>query len=506
MACDRFFAVFHQNDQGILMLTPFFIIPRFGRVAYLNNPKAACSSILLALSQMRLGRNFQPPHELLPDGSHPIHGFHPEHAHLEYFFRRWPLSYPPLPGSLVKFTFVRNPYARFYSFYKSKVLSGQAPGNYYERFGLRKGCSFGECVRIITSVDPWELEHHAAPQSMLLYNDEGLLVDFVGKVEEFSRDWLVINNLTGCNLHLDHLNRMESFGPPEYSAEEKELIFNYYRDDFLLFGYEEDSVQLTGEPREVSAVFPYSRHYLAQEAIEKYRHDIDISNEKVRSLASEFAQNQSAREEFFGKQDELFRELILKASSVIEKKTNENARRHVSLQQDVAIATRKIDDILKFNNLCREKFFEINSRFIRENTGIQERLIKEKEEIQRQLKKEKDEIGRIRNLLYQHVMATFRHARRSRWKRLCRLLRSPRQEEKILRDSGLVDPHYYFENYPQAMKPGMTAAEHYVRLGAQDGYNPSAQFNTRQYLVEHPDVAHDGINPLVHYIVHRQRR
>jgi hypothetical protein len=498
------------------MLRPFYIIPRLGRVAYLNNPKAACSSVLLALSQMRQERNFLPPHELLPDGSHPIHGFLPEHAHLEYFFRRWPLGYPPLPDSLVKFSFVRNPYARFYSFYKSKILVGQTPGNYYEKFGIEMGCSFEKCVRIITSLDPRELEHHAAPQSMLLYDDGSLHVDFVGKVENFSEDWAVINNLVGSDVYLDHLNRMDTFSVPVYSAEAQERIYDYYQEDFVLFDYAKDSVRLTGESGENPAEAVYAKHHLPDGTIELLRQKIFISNEKIRRLAAEFEQDKEKREEFFGHQGELFRELMLKATAAVEKEAGE------SLQKSVSVVFGKIDGILKFNDLCKGKFSEIeektNRRFIREKTEIQERIRREKTEIQerisreregfqRQLTKEREEVGRTRNLLYQHVLATFRHARSSRWKSLCRLLRSPRlREAKILGDSGLVDPHYYFENYPQAMKFGMTAAEHYVRLGAQDGCNPSAKFNTRKYLAEHPEVAHEGINPLVHCILHGQRR
>jgi hypothetical protein len=72
-----------------------------------------------------------------------------------------------------------------------------------------------------------------------------------------------------------------------------------------------------------------------------------------------------------------------------------------------------------------------------------------------------------------------------------------------LRSSGLVDPHYYFTNYPDTIKGGITAADHYVCYGAQEGRNPSGNFNTLQYLTEHPGVAYDGLNPLVHFILHR---
>ncbi|HBI14264.1 MAG TPA: hypothetical protein DDY20_01895 [Desulfobulbaceae bacterium] len=495
------------------MLQPFFIIPRIGRVAYLNNPKAACSSVLVALSQMRLGRNFQPPQELLPDGSHPIHGFHPdEHAHLVYFFGRWPLNLPPLSADLVRFTFVRNPYARFYSFYKSKILAGQAPGQYYERFGIRQGCSFDECVRIISSLDPRELEHHAAPQSMLMSDGKALHVDFVGKVEEFSRDWQVVNDLTGCNFHLDHLNRTDSAGNSVYSARNKELVYSYFRDDFLLFGYEKDSVlAAAGGGREEFDELSYAGHHLSSAAIDRIRQQLLLSNERIRILASEFAENSIKRDEFFGSGEEVFRELLLKRVAAVDKKTDEYYREQsLSLQKSVSIISSKIDNILKFNKRCGEKFSEIKeeiNRLSKREEEILRRVDREREAFQKQLSRERDEIGRTKKLLYEHALSAFKQARQNRWKRLCCLLSSPRlREARFLRESGLVDPHYYFENYPGAMKFGLTAAEHYVRLGAQQGYNPSAHFNTRKYLAEHPDVTHTGINPLVHHLLHRQDR
>lgn len=501
------------------MLDPFFIIPRIGRLAYLNNPKAACSSVLLALSRMRQGNNFQPPQILLSDGSHPIHGFHPEYAHLEYFFRRWPLSYPPLPASIIKFSFVRNPYARFYSFYKSKVLSGQSPGKYYERFGIEKGCSFEKCVKIITSTDPLELEHHAAPQSMILCNGDGILVDFIGRVEDFAKDWLVINNLIGFVLQLDHVNKTSNSSEAIYSAEAKERIYDYYRDDFDLFRYDKDSILLTNDVTENFDALTFQKHHLHGGIINELKNAILISNEKVRLLADEFARSESKREEFFGNYEEFFRELLLKASFVIDAKADENSKIQSSLKKNESIISNKIEMILKSNISYKEKFTEINKILRRLNNDkeeiqrrlnkvkedIQKRLIKDKEQIQKRLNKEKEEIARTKNLLYQHVLSTFRQARRSRWKSLCRLLRSPRlNEAKLLRNSGLVDPHYYFESYPNTIKPGMTASEHYVHIGAQDGNNPSAQFNTKQYLAENPDAAHDGINPLVHFILKKQ--
>jgi lipopolysaccharide biosynthesis protein/GT2 family glycosyltransferase len=46
----------------------------------------------------------------------------------------------------------------------------------------------------------------------------------------------------------------------------------------------------------------------------------------------------------------------------------------------------------------------------------------------------------------------------------------------------------------------MDPALHYLELGAAEGRDPSAAFDTQWYLAEYPDVAASGTNPLVHYL------
>jgi hypothetical protein len=46
----------------------------------------------------------------------------------------------------------------------------------------------------------------------------------------------------------------------------------------------------------------------------------------------------------------------------------------------------------------------------------------------------------------------------------------------------------------------MNPAEHYMLHGAFEGRNPGPQFDTRQYLFDHPDLVEAGENPLLHFI------
>jgi hypothetical protein len=70
--------------------------------------------------------------------------------------------------------------------------------------------------------------------------------------------------------------------------------------------------------------------------------------------------------------------------------------------------------------------------------------------------------------------------------------------------SGLFDEHWYREHYPEVANSSLSAIEHYLEMGAEQGYNPSPVFDTRWYINTYPDVAQSAINPLLHYIMHGQ--
>lgn len=58
---------------------------------------------------------------------------------------------------------------------------------------------------------------------------------------------------------------------------------------------------------------------------------------------------------------------------------------------------------------------------------------------------------------------------------------------------------YYLEQYPDVAKAGVNPLAHYLQWGAAEGRNPHPLFQTAFYLEQHPDIAASGMNPLVHY-------
>ena len=68
---------------------------------------------------------------------------------------------------------------------------------------------------------------------------------------------------------------------------------------------------------------------------------------------------------------------------------------------------------------------------------------------------------------------------------------------RIIRNSKYFDSHWYKENY---MKNTSEIPElHYLETGWKKLYNPSKNFSTLRYIINHEDVHETGFNPLLHY-------
>ena len=84
--------------------------------------------------------------------------------------------------------------------------------------------------------------------------------------------------------------------------------------------------------------------------------------------------------------------------------------------------------------------------------------------------------------------------------------RTKAEKAKLERDCALLEQHdlfdaqWYYQQYPDVAASGMSAAEHYICFGAQEGRNPGPVFDTQWYYRNYLDVALNGANPLVHYI------
>lgn len=71
-----------------------------------------------------------------------------------------------------------------------------------------------------------------------------------------------------------------------------------------------------------------------------------------------------------------------------------------------------------------------------------------------------------------------------------------------IRMSGLFDPAWYLAKYQDVAANGMDPAVHYLLYGGVEGRDPGPEFSSSKYLEANPDVASSGLNPLLHFIAH----
>jgi rhamnosyltransferase len=74
------------------------------------------------------------------------------------------------------------------------------------------------------------------------------------------------------------------------------------------------------------------------------------------------------------------------------------------------------------------------------------------------------------------------------------------KDEKEIELSGLFDKKYYLFTYPDVRTADLNPIQHYLRIGAKEGRNPSSYFDTKFYLDSNADVRSEEINPLLHFI------
>ncbi|MBN2427402.1 MAG: class I SAM-dependent methyltransferase [Deltaproteobacteria bacterium] len=74
------------------------------------------------------------------------------------------------------------------------------------------------------------------------------------------------------------------------------------------------------------------------------------------------------------------------------------------------------------------------------------------------------------------------------------------KQRDVVKNSGLFDAAWYLQQYPDVAKNGADPIEHYFQFGAEEGRNPSPNFDTKRYLRENPNLK-QAYNPFYHYIV-----
>lgn len=216
----------------------FYVLDALGLV-YLTVPKAACSSIKLALGKT-IGIALPPDQAANAIHAHPA--WHIESGRLQ-----------AAQNDYATFSFVRNPFDRLVSCYRDKI-NFTAPAkrphfaDYF--FSLPTQITFADFVQRVSRIPDTLADNHFKSQYALLYDAGEGLVDTVGKFEHLNDDWQPIAARYNLDPLLEQLNISRT--KPDchsdyrlyYTEPLVQLVYARYRQDIERFGYVREYEQL----------------------------------------------------------------------------------------------------------------------------------------------------------------------------------------------------------------------------------------------------------------------
>jgi hypothetical protein len=210
----------------------WFFISRRHRLAYLLVPKAASTSLtaaMLLLNHPEVPREQAMDEEWLTEASRLHDKVLATNDSLKGYFR---------------FTFVRNPYARFVSFYRNKI-GDVTPDTLKPRFakmGLSAGMDMMAVLDVVEAIPRNQLDPHIIPQCHYIFGPKGQRVEFVGRFEQIDEGMNTVRERSRAPLEIGQLNATGSSAgrdPREGLPEAlRARLAQFYKEDFERFGYE----------------------------------------------------------------------------------------------------------------------------------------------------------------------------------------------------------------------------------------------------------------------------
>jgi len=152
-----------------------------------------------------------------------------------------------LKGKYFLFAFVRNPLSRAWSVYKNKVNNPKRAGKTHvlSNREFYFGMDFAEFVDVLARLPDDITDRHLRSQSWFLCDEQGLLPDYIGKLENFSADWEYLSNKYALPKP-KHQNRTDAsvkLSDICPLASMNQLI-ERYAEDIKLFGYQQEVDEL----------------------------------------------------------------------------------------------------------------------------------------------------------------------------------------------------------------------------------------------------------------------
>ncbi|MEH6504577.1 MAG: sulfotransferase family 2 domain-containing protein [Cycloclasticus sp.] len=167
-----------------------------------------------------------------------------KHETLKDFLQNWRGRSIPFvtknPEAYFRFAFVRNPWARMYSFFN--YLKAKRPRKEVDAID-----SFKQFLLLSCDPESWVNQFHSMrPQvDYLVAMDGEVQMNFVGHYEYLNEDLKAIGFHLGLNIEIPHLNK--SFGlkadyKDAYDLDMIKIVASRFNDDIETFGYTFDEI------------------------------------------------------------------------------------------------------------------------------------------------------------------------------------------------------------------------------------------------------------------------
>ena len=167
-------------------------------------------------------------------------------------------------------------------------------------------------------------------------------------------------------------------------------------------------------------------------------------------------------------------------------------------------ASEKIDQLKSDLEQERNRYAALGTR-LNDSKANLSRMKGEKEQKEQKVKNLEAELSRYRSSWSGRLVHAIIQAASTAGNIVPRQpARSKQVEEmvKLVTNSRLFDRHWYLACNQDVASEGVDPALHYILHGAAEGRDPGPDFSTHWYLDTYPDVADAGVNPLIHYLVH----
>ena len=146
------------------------------------------------------------------------------------------LDQRPECSNYFKWCFVRNPYDRFLSTWFNPI--DHRAGHTWAKDLLKYKTFENFCLNFTNS--KWKTWIHFRPQTDYCIVDNVNKMDFIGKQENFDKDFTLVCNKIGIGRPATGRYRSTPHGTVNelMTDKMKDIVYNFYQRDFEMFGYE----------------------------------------------------------------------------------------------------------------------------------------------------------------------------------------------------------------------------------------------------------------------------